>query len=296
MLSAITDMNSSGIASKQHKSRLLLLILSALVGGMLAWGWVNRDEGFITPERGLGYWLGVTGGSMMLLLLTYSLRKRNRFLHKIFKLPRWFQFHMTFGIIGPVCILFHSNFHIGSLNSTVALVSMLIVVASGMIGRFLYTNIHYGQNDEKIKLTKLIRNLNQAKLELLGLCASSEQKQFVERLFGEIIRIAKQLALSNRIFITGKDRRRIEKITAALQKFMGNLTVTSEGRGITNPGLSRAHQLIQRDIVTLLSVLRRLPRLRFFERLFSLWHVLHIPFFVLMLVTAITHVVVVHMY
>src|ERR1700692_48841 len=33
-------------------------------------------ERYITPQRGTGYWLGIIGGSMMLLLLTYSARKR----------------------------------------------------------------------------------------------------------------------------------------------------------------------------------------------------------------------------
>jgi len=31
--------------------------------------WLNRDESYLTPESGLGYWLGIRGASLMLLLL-----------------------------------------------------------------------------------------------------------------------------------------------------------------------------------------------------------------------------------
>jgi hypothetical protein len=34
----------------------------------------------------------------------------------------------------------------------------------------------------------------------------------------------------------------------------------------------------------------------FYERLFALWHVLHVPFFILLVLTAIVHVFAVHLY
>ena len=49
-----------------------------VVAGALYFGWVIRDEGYITAEAGLGYALGIIGGSLMLLLLLYPLRKRLR--------------------------------------------------------------------------------------------------------------------------------------------------------------------------------------------------------------------------
>ena len=43
-------------------------------------GWRLPTERYITPERGFGYVLGIVGGSMMVLLLLYSARKRVRWL------------------------------------------------------------------------------------------------------------------------------------------------------------------------------------------------------------------------
>jgi hypothetical protein len=41
---------------------------------------------------------------------------------------------------------------------------------------------------------------------------------------------------------------------------------------------------------------RRVAGFAFYERLFGLWHVLHVPLFVMLLVTAVAHVVAVHRY
>ena len=65
----------------------------------------------------------------MLLLLIYPLRKR--FQHSsifIFSTKNWFKLHMVLGVFGPLLILYHSNFSLGSTNSNVALGSMLLMV------------------------------------------------------------------------------------------------------------------------------------------------------------------------
>ena len=41
-------------------------------------------------------------------------------------------------MLGPVLILWHTNFKLGSINSSVALIAMLVVAASGLVGRFLH--------------------------------------------------------------------------------------------------------------------------------------------------------------
>ena len=52
----------------------------------------------------------IIGGSMMLLLLLYPLRKQARFMRNAGPVKLWFRMHMTFGVLGPVCILYHCDF------------------------------------------------------------------------------------------------------------------------------------------------------------------------------------------
>jgi hypothetical protein len=42
--------------------------------------------------------------------------------------------------------------------------------------------------------------------------------------------------------------------------------------------------------------MRQVAHLAFYERLFSLWHLFHMPLFLLLVVSALVHVLAVHMY
>ena len=42
--------------------------------------------------------------------------------------------------------------------------------------------------------------------------------------------------------------------------------------------------------------LRRAAAFKLYERLFSLWHILHLPLFIMMIITAVIHIFAVHMY
>ena len=133
-------------------------LFSLFVIAVLYYGWSIRDEGHLTAESGLGYALGIIGGSLMLLLLLYPLRKRVRRMRRWMHVRHWFRMHMIFGILGPVFIMLHSGFKLGSTNGTVALFSMLVVAMSGFVGRYFYTKIHYGlygrrANFDELKLS-----------------------------------------------------------------------------------------------------------------------------------------------
>jgi len=136
------------------------IIWTIVVAALIAWGMHARLERYITPQRGIGYWLGITGGSMMLLLLIYSARKRVSWLRWMGGIPAWFEFHMVLGVVGPVLILFHSNFSLGATNSNVALICMLLVAGSGVVGRYIYTRLHAHMdgNEDTLEQLKAVGN------------------------------------------------------------------------------------------------------------------------------------------
>ena len=45
-----------------------------------------------------------------------------------------------------------------------------------------------------------------------------------------------------------------------------------------------------------MATLRKINQLAFYDRLFSLWHVLHFPLFLMLVISGIVHVVAVHLY
>jgi hypothetical protein len=58
--------------------RITEIVWYSTIGLLLLAGWVSRDQRYLVAESGIGYWFGIIGGSMMLLLLIYPLRKRFR--------------------------------------------------------------------------------------------------------------------------------------------------------------------------------------------------------------------------
>src|SRR3972149_3958430 len=101
------------------KTGRMALLGYLFTGIVLYAGWQMRDIDYIVAESGAGYALGIIGGVMMLLLLLYPLRKKASFMRNWGHVKYWFRAHMVMGILGPVFILFHANFRIGSTNSTV---------------------------------------------------------------------------------------------------------------------------------------------------------------------------------
>ncbi len=125
----------------QHIRSNLLLISTAII---LLYGWTLRNDNYLSAEEGAGYVLGIVGGSLMLIILLYPLSKRVMLLNHLIPGRYWFGVHMFLGTVGPAMILFHSNFQMGSTNSTIALICMLLSAGSGIVGRYFYTSIHHG--------------------------------------------------------------------------------------------------------------------------------------------------------
>jgi len=293
----MTSLNTSNQLTHKwlaRSSKIFTLLWFALVAAVIALGWWLRNEGYLVAENGAGYWLGIIGGSLMLLLLTYSLRKRVRFLKRALPVKWWFQMHMALGVIGPVCILFHSNFHLGSLNSNVALVCMLLVAASGIIGRYIYTRIHTGLYGERIRLRETLAEFRILFSDLSALAVTQPQRKLAEDILKAVTQIVTE-AEQKRSVSRKQNRQRIQKINQDLGRLVNSLEQSHKTLPATVE-LTQAHTRLQEDYQALLLMLRKIPGLELFERMFSLWHIIHIPIFVLMIITAIIHVVVVHMY
>jgi hypothetical protein len=58
----------------------------------------------------------------------------------------------------------------------------------------------------------------------------------------------------------------------------------------------KLHKTTKAYIRDYLRLMGRVVQFSFYERLFSLWHVLHLPLFFMLVLSAIVHVLAVHMY
>jgi len=267
-----------------------LLTISILLG------WLLRERNLITPEYGVGYWLGIIGGSMMLLLLLYPMRKRIRFLHKLGSTRSWFRMHMILGLVGPLLVLYHCNFRLGSFNSRVALYCMLLVAGSGIIGRYLYARVHRGLYGRKTNLRELQREL----------AASAEKSHGMATIMPTLVkrldRISDELQGDAITQSVGVGRALGWAVTHHLTRLSLLLTARRELKAAAarSPAISRNYKRIRRTTARYIRdytmLFRRVAQFSFYERLLALWHIFHLPIFYMMVLSALIHVLAVHMY
>lgn len=271
-------------------ARLMFLATAAL----LVWGFQFPTEQYLTPQSGFGYALGLLGGSAMLVLLFYPLRKRFRALAFMGTTKRWFQAHMALGVAGPVMILFHSNFSLGATNSNVALACMLIVAGSGLFGRYFYAHIHHGLHGRKATLAELQEfadKLRWVTTHVEFLPGLVDRIDAVERDIAA--RCARAPVLARPLvsaFAASVARRRLRRYVA------GELAQASPGDDARSGRRDRLRTTALAYLDDRLAAARRVAEFSAFDRLFSLWHALHMPLFLMLLVAGVVHVIAVHVY
>lgn len=267
-----------------------------LLALLIMLGWLLRDHRLINPEYGVGYWLGITGGSLMLALLLYPLRKRIRLLHVLGPTKHWFRIHMIFGLVGPLFVLYHCNFRLGSFNSKVALYCMLLVAGSGIIGRHFYARIHRGLYGRKTSLRELQSEL----------AASVQQSHGMANLMPKLVaRLDKMAAELQGCEVTqslGAGRSLRWTLTHTYTRLSMLLLARRELRSAAakSEAIARNQKRLRRTsaryIKEFTNLTGRVAQFSFYERLFALWHIFHLPIFFMMVLSALVHVLAVHMY
>ena len=260
-------------------------------------GWLlTRSYSLVDPEQGLGYWLGVVGASLMGILLLYPLRKRLRFMRMLGATRHWFRMHMAFGVLGPVLILYHCNFSLGSTNSNIALACTLLVAASGLVGRYLHTKLHSSLDGHRTTLNELAA---QARV-------TAEQKTWASALVPSLM---ERMTAFDRVVLVPPP-----SFTATLMLPLKlawltriqylrlvwlarrQLRLQAKKSSVVASERKRLQTVMCRFIGQHLRRVRRVAEFASYERLFSLWHVFHLPFFYMLVLTALLHILAVHIY
>lgn len=282
-------------ASSQRKLRGAFYGYTLLVAALLA-GWLLSGKELVDPEEGLGYWLGIVGGSLMLLLLLYPAGKKSSLLRRLGMVKHWFRVHMMIGLIGPLLILYHCNFSVGAMNSKVALYSMLGVAISGVIGRYFYARIHRGLYGKRASVEELRNEISDSLQNNRGLAAvlpgfmSDLQSVSVELMgdqFTGVISVRQSLFWTFKHFI----------VRARLYfRIRREIAVRAMASDTVNSNAAKLQRTANAYVAQQVGLMRQVAQLSFYERLFSLWHLFHMPLFILLVISALVHVLAVHMY
>jgi len=229
-----------------------------------------------TGKAGHGY--GVLGSLLMIAGVTgYMARKRRRFLSGAGALKYWLEFHIFLCTLGPVLILFHTTFKFGGIVA-VSFWSMVAVMVSGVIGRFIYIQIPHTLEGRELSLSELY------KIQSGNLKELQEHYGLNEKVLADI----------DDIFIPNKANPDGHMLKSFMKDFFAG---KRKARAIKRE-LKRHHlpkelyknsmRLVRSGIV----LNRRIAWLSTMQNLFRYWHVAHLPFALIMLVIMTIHIVV----
>ena len=223
------------------------------------------------PSGAMGHGLGILGTFMIVFgVAIYIARKRYNFLSKYIRLKYLLEFHIFLCTLGPILVLYHTTFKFGGVVS-IAFWSMVMVVLSGAIGRFIYIQIprtiegrELGLNEVK-EMKENIANSLASKFEGAEASALQEVMQSAEG-------TETKTGLVGSYFADMKNRNKLSKVLK-----MSKMD-KDEQHAILNAFREER------------SLARKIVRLETMQRWFKYWHVIHLPFALIMLIIVIIHV------
>lgn len=225
----------------------------------------------------LGHTLGIVGMTLMLMTETlYTFRKRFRWF-QAGRLRAWLSFHIFTGLVGPALVLTHSAFEFNGLAG-LSMIFTLVVVASGFVGRYLYTAIPRSRAGAELTLSEVkVQEIEvQHQIDLL-IAQRSTRIDAILKADAAHQAETQQGTLGSVLLRGWRDWRYRRDVDRQLRQ------------------LDRTERLAAKELTRVLRRRRELERqistLQAAHRLMGAWHTIHVPLGVTLFLSAILHVI-----
>jgi hypothetical protein len=227
----------------------------------------HQDHKRLKSSGPYGHGLGVVGTLLILIgVFGYQARKYMRSLSKIGLLKHWLEFHIFLCTLGPIMVLFHTSFKFGGLVS-ISFWSMVAVVASGVLGRFIYLQIPRTMQGRELSLSE-INDIKEEYVEKISSVVGQGKVQ-------EILTLSERKTKNNMLAQFFEDMSIKRQIKMDLKNFVPDAAKLNE---------------IMLAVKNEMSISRKISRLTTMQKYFKYWHVAHLPFAIIMLVIMVIHV------
>lgn len=234
----------------------------------------HEDHDVLKPSGSVGHGLGILGTLLILIgVFSYIGRKKKKFLPRVGALKHWLEFHIFLCSVGPLLVLFHTAFKFGGIVS-VSFWSMVAVVLSGIIGRFIYIQIPRTIQGRELSLAE-IQDVKDRFSQDLKQRYSLDDVLF-ERLM-DVTRMKTTQGLENETN-SRPDTRTVKR----------NVNDILRQSGLTGKDKRGVMKLVKNEM----RMNARIRRLHTMQTLFRYWHVAHLPFALVMLVIMVIHVII----
>ena len=235
---------------------------------------------FLKPSGSWGHGFGIVGTLMMIFGVSiYMLRKRIRVFFNLGYLKHWLELHIFLCTVGPVLVLYHTACKFGGIVS-ISFWSMVLVVLSGVVGRFIYVQIPRTIQGQELSIN----------------AANDLRENLANKVNAKVDFDSKTLFKFNKL--TSLERYKEVTFFKALSYMMIDPFLRWKILYRIKKSLRRVDLPIieKRDIINSakneIVLTRRIGTLRTFHKLFRYWHIAHLPFAIAMFVIMVVHVVV----
>lgn len=239
---------------------------------------------WLRPSGVIGQSAGILALLIFFFLWLYPLRKKYRSLAFTGTVARWLDIHILAAIGLPLLVAIHASWRFDGLVG-LGYFAMLVVCASGIVGRYLYVRIPRSRSG--VASTREEVALERRTL-ITDIAAATGLDPFV---------VERTLSVSGSSGSTGIARTLLHllsdditrwRLTRALRRQLADAR-GSAGQELDRDTLDRVVELASREI----SLAQQLRMLDATKRVFGYWHVAHRPFAVTALVAVLIHVAVV---
>jgi len=239
----------------------------------------HSDHSWLKPSGVMGHGLGIFGTLIIIFgVSSYMIRKRKRALGRFGLLKHWLEFHIFCCTIGPIMILFHTSFKFGGMVS-ISFWSMVAVVLSGVIGRFIYIQIPRTIEGRQLSLSEVKEMKSSIGNHVKKQSPSLDDQAYkiIEASVKSDPRIIEGNIVSRSYQRWKRDSEKLKDVKHALKK--GKMAPKERKQVL---------KLVRQEI----TLNHRISRLDTLHKIFKYWHVAHLPFAVIMLLIMIIHVAV----
>jgi hypothetical protein len=238
----------------------------------------HAQNELLKPSGLIGHGAGIAGSFLIIVgVFGYMARKRIRRFSRIGVIKYWLEFHIFLCTVGPILVLYHTSFKFGGLVA-ISFWSMVAVVISGVIGRFIYLQIPRTIQGRALNLNELTTlkaqfypNLQQQFL------LDNEFVKFLDQAFSQETEL-----YSGSFFRKAFSRIRFER---HLKK---STRKTLKRKNVSAKDTRKIIRMIHEEI----ALSRSIAWLSTLQNYLRYWHVIHLPFALIMLVIMIVHIAV----
>lgn len=238
----------------------------------------HPNHQLLKPSGLVGHGLGVIGSLMIVIGVgTYMARKRIRKFSRLGLLRNWLEFHIFLCVLGPLLILYHTAFKFGGIVA-VSFWSMAAVVISGIIGRYIYVLIPRTIEGRELSVNEIGIMRNELSTSLRESFHVDESIiSMMEGTFEFKPEVENKTLIFRLIAHERLDKSVLKKIKGELQH-----------HNFSRDQYKQVIELCKKEI----DLNMRIEMLSTLQNFFRNWHVIHLPFALIMLAIMIVHVAV----